>query len=543
MANRRGERAPGRQGGAIRLVACRLSEAEKNRALADYDWIDLAEPKGYGRLKDLLDPVFDPQAIATRLEDEVTDAVKFVLVEHGYVDKDYRSTLYSFYAKKGRTYRRDCVRLHFFDGRIGFDEAIADFLCRDVTPRDCYYGYIVLRPTMVATLGRSVLAPGIRVGAGGRAIQSEHNVNLLGYVLPVWGFPSMEQPADIAVCAHVSCWAILRYYSERFPQYREYLIEEMARLASPFDPGGLVPSLGLTVWEAERVFQAAGCFPLVVAKKQPEKEGEGDSEEAAAEEDVAFYEEMLAYLESGFPLFVEMRSRLHAVVLVGCDWRERSVAPTRSPSHAWEQVNTLLMVDDNRLPYRSVPASAISTLTSDEGDYSGEHFDKFIVALPEKIHFSASAVGALSDSLAVVLVKGFQVARTNVRIRRYFLTTISELREEVREHASQMGGVLTGLFMRLNSAQYVWVVEFCDQDQWDRGAVAARAIVDATASRQDPVATLLLHDEQLAISFDRSSGRDRGESVELGRPRRVPLPRMELNLSQVVRHDTGEAGE
>ena len=523
-------------------MAGRLSEAEKNQALVDYDWIDLAEPTGYGRLKDLLDPVFDPQAIAKRLEDEVTDAVKFVLVEHGYVDKDYRSTLYSFYAKKGRTYRRDCVRLHFFDGRIGFDEALTDFLCRDVTPGDCYYGYIVLRPTMIATLGRSVLAPGIRVGAGGRAIQSEHNVNLLGYVLPVWGFPSMEQPADIAVCAHVSCWAILRYYSELFPQYREYLIQEMARLASPFEPGGLVPSLGLTVWEAERVFQAAGCFPLVVAKKQPEEEGEGDSEEAE-EEDVAFYEEMLAYLESGFPLFVEMRSRLHAVVLVGCDWRERSVAPTRDPSHAWEQVNTLLMVDDNRLPYRSVPASATSTLTSDERDYSGEHFDKFIVALPEKIHFSASAVGALSDSLAVVLVEGFQVARANVRIRRYFMTTISELREEVREHASQMGGVLTGLFMRLNSAQYVWVVEFCALDQWDRGAVAARAIVDATASRQDPVATLLLHDEQLAISFDRSSGRDRGEPVELRRPRRMPLPRMELNLSQVVRHDTGEAGE
>ena len=73
-----------------------LSETEKSKALVDYDWIDLAEPKGYGWLKDLLDPVFDPQAIAKRLEDEVTDAVKFVLVEHGYVDKDYRSTLYSF---------------------------------------------------------------------------------------------------------------------------------------------------------------------------------------------------------------------------------------------------------------------------------------------------------------------------------------------------------------------------------------------------------------------------------------------------------------
>lgn len=506
--------------------------------MVHYDWISLVEPKDYDRLRDLIDAVFDPQAIATRLKDEVTDAVKFVLVEHGYVDKDYRSTLYSFYAKKGRTYRRDCVRLHLFDGRIGFDEARTDFLCRDVTPGDCYYGYIVLRPTMVATLGRSVLAPGIRVGAGGRAIQSEHKVNLLGYVLPVLGFPSMEQPADVAVCAHVSCWAILRYYSERFPQYREYLIHDMARLASPFDPGGLVPSLGLTVWEAERVFQAAGCFPLVVAKKQPEDDGEG-----ASEKDVAFYEEMLAYLDSGFPLFMEIRSRLHAVVLVGCSWHEQSVVPTRNPSHAWDQVNTLLMVDDNRLPYRSVPASATSTLAVENRDYSGEQFDKFIVALPEKVHFPASAVGALSDPLATVLIDGFRVEPTHVRIRRYFMTTISELRKDVRRQASQMGDVLTGLFMRLNSAQYVWVIEFCDQAQWGRGAVAARAIVDATASRQDPLATLLLHDERLAISFDQSSDLNGGELVDLQRPHSVPLPRMELNLHPVARHDAEEASE
>ena len=498
--------------------------------MANYDWIDLNGPKGYGRLADVLDDVFEPRVIAKRLEEEVTDAVKTVLIEYGYVDKDYRSTLYSFYAKKGRAYRRDCVRLHFFNSLVRLDKRRTDLVCEYGTPADHYYGYMVLRPTMTATLGRSVLAPGIRVGAGGRAIQSEHKVRVLGYLLSVWGFPSMEQPADIAVCAHVSCWAILRYYSERFPQYREYLIYDMGRLASPFDPGGLVPSLGLTVWEAERVFQAAGCFPLVVAKKRPKEE------EQEEEADEGFYEEMLAYLDSGFPLFVEMRSRLHAVVLVGCCWRERSVVPKRDPSHAWEQVDTLLMVDDNRLPYRSVPASAASSLAGSPG-YSGEDFDKFIVALPEKIHFPAPAVGALSDSLAVVLTQGFGVADESVRIRRYFMTTISGLRGEVREHASQMGDVLVGLLMRLNSAQYVWVVEFCSQEQWDRGAVAGRAIVDATASQQDPVATLLLHDEQLAISFDRSPDGRQHQPVTLRRPRTVALPRMEVNLSQVVRHD------
>ena len=504
-----------------------------------YDWIDLTGAKGYHCLADVLDDVFAPENIASRLSEEVTDAVKSILVEHGYVDKDYRSTLYSFYAKKGRTYRRDCVRLHFFNELVRFDEKRTDLVCDYGTPKDHYFGYIVLRPTMKATLGRSVLSPGIRVGAGGRAVQSEHEVNVLGYPLTVWGFPSMEQPADIAVCAHVSCWAILRYFSETFPQCREYLIGDMAQLASPFDPGGLVPSLGLTVWEAERVFQAAGCFPVVVAKERSNNEEEtADTQHPENGVDEGFYEEMLAYLESGLPLFVEMRSRLHAVVLVGCQWHKGSVRQTRQPRHAWGQVDTLLMVDDNRLPYRSVPASAKSTLVGSPG-YSGENFDKFIVALPDKIHFSASAVDALSTRLARVLTQGFAVPEECVQVRRYFMTTISKLRGEVRKRASQMGDALVDAFMRLNSAQYVWIIEFCSQEQWDRGNIAGRAIVDATASKQDPVATLLLHGEQLAISFDRSLVRAKHQPVPLRRPKGAPLPRIEVNLAPVLRHDGG----
>ena len=491
-----------------------------------YDWIDVSGPDRYDRLANLLDEVFEPKAIAIRLSDEVTNAVKCVLVEHGYVDKDYRSTFYGFYSKKGRSYRSDCVRLHFFNGSVKYDEGRTNIVCGDGCLGDHYFGYVVLRPTMTATLGRSVLAPGIRVAARGRAIQSEHHVNVLGYTLPVWGFPSMAQPTDIAVCAHVSCWAILRYYSERFPQYREYLIHDMARLASAFDQGGLVPSLGLNVWEAERVFQAAGCFPLVVAKRRKKDDD--------ADEDEGFYEQLLAYLESGIPLFVEIRSRQHAVVAVGYSWREQSVMPKREFAHAWEQVDALLMVDDNKLPYRSVPPGPTAETVASKS-YSCKEFDKFIVALPEKIHFPADAVDALSLRLATALTTGFGVAEDGVRIRRYFMTTISDLRGHARESASQMGDVLVRLLMELDSAQYVWVIEFSSQEQWDRGHVTARAIVDATASEVDPVATLLLHDEQRAIMFDRSSEMQSHNTEQLRRARGVPLPRMEVNLGQVVR--------
>ena len=483
--------------------------------MASYDWIDLTAPEGYDRLVKVLDPEFDPTGIAERLKSQVTDAAKAVLVEHGYVDKDYRSTFYNFYATKGRRYRSDCVRLHFFDGAVWYDEDRTDIVARDLRPEDHYFGYIVLRPTIVATLGRSVLSPNIRVDARGRAIQSVHYVNLLGHRLPIWGFPSMAQHVDIAVCAHVACWAILRYYSETFPRHREYLLHDITKLVAPFDPGGLVPSMGFNVLDAERVFQAAGCFPVLVGKR-PGSEP-------------AFYSQLLAYLESGFPLFVAIKSLRHAVVIVGYSWRKSAAAPGPSSSHVWGQVDTFLAVDDNLLPYGSVPLDSGKTRPGSP-PYTAKSFDAFIVALPDKIYYPADAIDSLSQRVAKSLAARWGGDDERVRLRRYFITTIAELRKHARENQTHLGDSLVGLMMRLDTAQFVWVVEYCSVEQWGNGLVAARAIVDATASPRDPVPMWLLHDEDTALVFDRSSAERKIEPIRLNRTGLGPLPRIELNL-------------
>ena len=462
---------------------------------------------------------YDPNGIAQRLKTQLTHAAKGVLVEHGYVDKDYRSTFYNFYAKMGRPYRPDCVRLHFFDGTVWYDETRTDITCSDLRPQDHYFGYIVLRPTIVGTLGRSLLSPGMRLGADGRAIQSIYYVNLLGHRLPIWGFPSMAQHVDIAVCAHVSCWAILRYYSETFPQHREYLLQDITKLAAPFDPGGLVPSLGFNVLEAERVFQAAGCFPLLV-RRNPSSDAE-------------FFSQFLAYLESGFPLFVEIPSEEHAVVVVGYSWRKLAATLQASSSHVWPQVETLLAVDDNLLPYATVPLHSPS---ADPGapPYTADSFSSFIVALPEKVYYPAEAIEAFSQRVERWLTRRRAPDREPFQLRRYFITTISKLREYARDHHTHLGDNLLGLMMHLETAQYVWIIEYCSVAQWQAGQVAARAIVDATASTTDEVPIWLLHDEEVAFVFDRSSPEMNAEAVHLDRTRLGSLPRIELNLQPVL---------
>ena len=488
--------------------------------MASYDWINLESPQDYDCLVQVLDAEFDPAGIAQRLKSQVTKAAKGMLVEHGYVDKDYRSTFYNFYAKKGRQYRADCVRLHFFDATVWYDEALTDIDSTDGQPQDHYFGYIVLRPTIGSTLGRSVLSPNIRRGASGRAIQSVHSVNLLGRQLRVWGFPSMAQHVDIAVCAHVSCWAILRYYSQTFPQYREYLVHDITQLVGPFDPGGLVPSLGFNVNGAERVFQAAGCFPVVVVKRN-------------SPSDDAFYSQLLAYLESGFPLFVAMPSRKHAVVVVGYSWKRSPALASGASLHVWLQVEALLAVDDNRLPYNTVPLKSTGAAVL-PSDYTSESIEAFIVALPDKIYYPADAIEKFSIRLERTVVRIRGTSQEPLQFRRYFITTISKLREHAREYRSQLGNTLVGLMMQMDTAQFVWVVEYCSVGQWRDVRVAARAIVDATASPRDEVPIWLLHTEDVAIVFDRSSAEGKSREIVLDRTGLGPLPRIELNLRPVT---------
>ena len=142
------------------------------------------------------------------------------------------------------------MRLHFFHEDVEFDDNVYQFGNLDESFDHYYFGYMVLRPTGICTIGRSVLFPDIRNGARGLTIWADHKVHLLGYTMYVRGFPSMDQHNDIAVCAHAACWSILRHFSECYTMHKEFLGHDITLMAQPRDPGGLLPSKGLELSHA-----------------------------------------------------------------------------------------------------------------------------------------------------------------------------------------------------------------------------------------------------------------------------------------------------
>ncbi|MDD2742175.1 MAG: hypothetical protein PHV02_07870 [Rhodocyclaceae bacterium] len=60
-----------------------------------YNWISLNSSAELAVIEQLLSPEYDPKRVAKKLVDGISDAVKNVLVEYNYIDKDYRSTYYN----------------------------------------------------------------------------------------------------------------------------------------------------------------------------------------------------------------------------------------------------------------------------------------------------------------------------------------------------------------------------------------------------------------------------------------------------------------
>jgi hypothetical protein len=457
-----------------------------------------------------LDDCFEPQVVAAQLKKGLDPRCKKIIVEENYNDKDYRSTYYNYYAKKGYAYQAGCARLHFFDDRVELRDGLdLVFTINELEeqPSNTYFGYMVLRPTRINTIGRTVIAPSAIDKFHGCIIESDHKVHLLGHKLTVSGFPYMSQHTDISVCAHAACWGILRHCSERFSKYAEFLTYDITRMAHEFDPGGLLPSTGLHVGHAERVFATGGTYPVLVVK---------DSADPGI-----FYRQLFAYVESGFPLFTELERIVHAITIIGHTGFATQVSKNAPCHFASDLVGGLVAVDDNYLPYRTIAPGVTDP-------YGSCDITAFIVPLPDKIYYPAEA----ADNVALLLANeqhlGFDHSPIDEPVVRYFLTTTSHLRSFMRRNRSQFDSALVGIVMQLQLPQFVWILEIASKEQWRNGTISTRVVVDATASPAEEFPIFLMHNAERAYFADRGGDR-REQYVKLLSPN-APLSRMEGNL-------------
>jgi hypothetical protein len=66
--------------------------------------LKIDNPEDYEGLQESIPESYLSTDIVRLFKESLSPAVRSVVVEYPYVDKDYRSTYYQFYAKRHRTY-------------------------------------------------------------------------------------------------------------------------------------------------------------------------------------------------------------------------------------------------------------------------------------------------------------------------------------------------------------------------------------------------------------------------------------------------------
>lgn len=242
--------------------------------------------------------------------------------------------------------------------------------------QDAYLGSVVLRPTEVAPMGRTLLHPQAIHGFSGYVCEARFENNILGVPFSVNTFPHTMQDSDVTVCAHAVCWMIARYYSEKYSVYPERLTYDIAEAVRDVSLGRNIPSRGLTLGQVSEILTSIGFYPEIFVK-------------GLYKEDEFFYDILYSYIESGIPIVGAMRKKEHAIAIVGHGKLKNTQAVLNSCNdqrfvNARKLVESLVVHDDNRLPFNTVFRSA--------GNYCISDVDAFVVPLYEKMYLNAENV-------------------------------------------------------------------------------------------------------------------------------------------------------
>jgi len=433
---------------------------------------------------------FNDVPLARCLEVARANGASTVVVETRYVDLDYRSEYSAFYSRTFRSQPDSAHRLHFFKAPLIESQLWA-------LPEDHgYLGYVVIRPSELGQVGRSVLAPPPGLADAVRTKVREE-VTFFGAKLQVEGAPFTQQDTQLGRCAHAAAWMC------HYTAYRrgDVARQAMANFSLSADPslgsGRSLPSEGLTLSQLIdlfRVFDLPASFydvqqlppsvlaPFAPEDPQPPQPVDGEPVHPGLW-DTRLFRICCRYLNSGTPVLVATFD--HTFVLTGYQ------RVTRPGERDWIQ---FMRHDDQEGPYRSV--GDIFNDTSDDGHVYSP-WEALVVPLPDKLwlppepaegtggvylqRFAEDAVSSIPEArqLLDLIAAGELALHTYARPANSFKAELDR----------GIDPALVREYRLARFSRFVWVVEAIDRRRRraQEPCVVGEAIFDATSSETEPL--------------------------------------------------------
>lgn len=440
----------------------------------------------YQKILQYLLPQYVDDDLITQLASHIGIQCKKTVVEFPYYENDYLSSYYIFYAKKLQSFPKECYRILFYEDM-----------------EECkLMGYITLRPTYKGRrLGKIFFNPKYLITEKARMVLGECKCHVGGSEAVLEIFPHMKQEGDVAVCAHVATWAVLRSFSNRFHRYPELTLGRIVEMISP-EAERMIPSRGLTAFQISQVFRDSGFAPVILFNDTRNPR--------------LIREALISYVTSGIPVVAVLTNRNHAISVVGlgshpswngADLRERidTVTPFESYWDGENEVktnivlssrfyNTVIVNDDNFFPYSPIHIKRLEQKQSDKDiiPYTIPEIDRLIIPLYSRIQLAYEDVRTIVLRFISSDLEHWESGTPF--ICRIFLTSANTYREYINEECQQLVPDIRKLLINLEMPKFIWCAEISTPESYQKSEseVNSLIIIDSTSATINPEPFLFL---------------------------------------------------
>lgn len=291
---------------------------------------------------------------------------KTVVVEYGYTDAYYLDDYASYYARCFRSYKKTCIRLHFFAVEFTEDEFDRGLLIGSdsdfksvLQDTDNYLGFIIIRPLPTTVIGRTCLKNYPPTGERYFPIDTSYQVNLFGLPLTVSKtLPFQEQDSTTAACATNALWTVFHGTSQLFhhniPTPSEITKAALSRL--PMDYRDM-PNIGLSDWQMAHAIRSVGLDPVPYKLKR-------DVDALSLFQQIVY-----GYLHCGIPLILNYNYPNveigHAVAITGYKLGTSTAIPDPVSGILLRssRMNEIYVHDDQLGPFARMEIGVVNNVT------------------------------------------------------------------------------------------------------------------------------------------------------------------------------------
>ncbi len=402
----------------------------------------------------------------------------FGMIEFPYVDKVYRDSYYHYYASKNQEYKRDCIRISFFEKKLKIEDFRNPELYDAINT--CYLGFVIVRPTFPHIMGRSIVSPKAIISNNFKICSVETSTTANGLKLKVSGFPHSSQNTETIACAETTIWSIMEYFGIRYPEYTPTLPSKIGAILSQHSFERLLPSKGL---RADIISYA--LKELGFGVKLYNREAYGTE---------LFLILLRMYIESGIPIISAIQSKNigHAQCIIG---RSRFTNDDIDKLSDFENIGNdirlldlekmsleYVFIDDNFPPYQIAELSKPASFYNDK-DFRECEITNFIVPLYSKIYLDADAARAYIKSLIKQYIKNLDLLKNEEIILKVYLASSRSYKHSISLNET-IETLPKELILRIPMPKFIWVAELSNRNLIKNNLVNGLLIIDATETKR-----------------------------------------------------------